>query len=197
MTKKKKNFKKSNKKVTEKSFKEMLNENKPLLFLAMFIIGVLAISGVYTIANYENTNKYATSYLVDTNTIKRDHIVDYNDAINYFSGLTGDYYIYIGYTDNKDVYNLEKQLKKVIKSYSLEDKFYYINITDLKHDTNVVDEVNAYLGYRNAKVSQVPTIVYVNKSNEVRIENIVARDDNSMMSLGDFQKLLDINDVSK
>lgn len=197
MTKKKNVTKKSNKKVMKSNLKDDMEMNKYLFLIAVFIIAILAVSGVYTIINYETSNKYQTSYLVDTNTIKRDNVVDYNNAATYFGGLTGDYYIYISYTNNKNVYNLEKQLRKVIKNYNLEDKFYYINIDSLKNDSNVTDEVNAYLGYRDAKVSQVPTIVYVNKSNVVRIENIIARDDNSMMSLGDFQKLLDINDVSK
>lgn len=203
MTKVKKNAKGKNVKkvVTKKEGKSNLDFSRevsnPLYISGLLIILLCLISGTYTLYKYENVYKYENSYLVTSKTIKQDRVVSYNNAKEYFSGLTGDYYIYIGYNDNKDVYNLEKKLRTVIKNYNLEDKFYYININNLKNDSNVVEEVNAYLGYRDARVSQVPTIIYVNKNNVVKIENIVARDDNNLMTVGDFQKILDINEISK
>ena len=59
-------------------------------------------------------------------------------------------------------------------------------------DSHCVKLVNEYLGYSDVLVSKVPTILYVNEDNIIRIENIITRDDDELITSGDFQKLLDI-----
>ena len=92
---------------------------------------------------------------------------------------------------------MEKDLKKLIKEYKLQDKFYYINIDSIKSSDNKISLVNELLGLYDIKVEKVPTIIYVNKDNKVLRNNIITRKDDSLMEVGDFQKLLDINEISK
>ena len=92
---------------------------------------------------------------------------------------------------------MEKDLKKLIKEYKLQDKFYYINIDSIKSSDNKISLVNELLGLDDIKVEKVPTIIYVNKDNKVLRNNIITRKDDSLMEVGDFQKLLDINEISK
>ena len=92
---------------------------------------------------------------------------------------------------------MEKDLKKLIKEYKLQDKFYYINIDSIKSGDNKISLVNELLGLDDIKVEKVPTIIYVNKDNKVLRNNIITRKDDSLMEVGDFQKLLDINEISK
>ena len=92
---------------------------------------------------------------------------------------------------------MEKDLKKLIKEYKLQDKFYYINIDSIKSSDNKVSLINELLGLDDIKVEKVPTIIYVNKDNKVLRNNIITRKDDSLMEVGDFQKLLDINEISK
>ena len=185
---------KKNKKGTKVDY----NATKKYLYIGgLILILFFLCSGIYTLYNYETYGKYENSYLITNKEIPMNHILNINSASETLKSLNGDYYIYISYTNSKEVYNLEKNLKKLITSYNLKDKFYYLNVNNIYNDPNFKDEINAYLGYRDAKVSSVPTIVYVNKDNVVRIENIITREDNNMMTLGDFQKLLDINEISK
>jgi hypothetical protein len=188
---------KKNKKSVKK-VKKVYEELRDILFKSgLVLIAFFLVVGIYTLVDFERNGKYDNSYLITSKTISRDHIINVNNATDTFKNLNGDYFVYISYTHNTDVYNLEHNLKKIIDEYKLNDKFYYINVNDIKDNVNFKDQINAYLGYRDAKVSKVPTIVYVNSNNDVRIENIITRNDSSMMSAGDFQKLLDINEINK
>lgn len=174
------------------------NDTRKYLYIGgLILIAFFLISGIYTLVNYETNYKFDTSYLVTTKTIKSDKVLNINNAKDTLIKVDGDYFIYVSYSGNSSVYDLEVNLKKVINSYNIGDKLYYLDISSIKNDADVVDKVNAYLGYRDAKVSKVPTIIYVNKNNIVKIENIISREDNNLMTVGDFQKLLDINDFSK
>ena len=174
------------------------NDMKKYLYVSgLILIAFFLISGIYTLVNYELVYKFDNSYLVTTKTIKSDKVLNINNAKDTLSKVNGDYFIYISYNNDSSVYDLEAKLRNVINNYNISDKFYYLDISSIKNDKDIIDKVNAYLGYRDAKVSKVPTIIYVNKDNIVKIENIIARDDNNLMTVGDFQKLLDINDFSK
>ena len=83
---------------------------------------------------------------------------------------------------------MEKDLKKVINKYELNDKFYYLNVSDIKEKKNYIDKINKSLKLEE-EIKQVPTIVYIR---EGKVVDIIERSDDNMMNVGDFQKLLDI-----
>ena len=94
---------------------------------------------------------------------------------------------------NSDVQTLDMGIANLINNYGLKDKFYYINIDSIINKNNKVGIVNNYLGYEDVLITKVPTILYVNSENIIRTENIITRDDDKLITVGDFQKLLDIN----
>ena len=190
------------KKVTEPKKETIVKEEvkvnnitykKYLYLVAMVLLGFILIIGIWDIASFYNYNRLNTSYLVSTNSINSQNQLKLEDASKTFSKLNGNYFIYISYTDNKGIYNLEKKMKNIIKKYNIENRFYYINVNNIKNDSDYINKVNVYLGLRDAKISQIPTIIYVNKSNEIVYNNIITTSNGKRFDIGDFQKLLDTN----
>ena len=72
--------------------------------------------------------------------------------------------------------------------------FYYVNLDSLKDDANKIAAVNELLGLTDVQVTKVPTIIYVTNG-EIKKGNIITRLDDNLFEKGDFQQLLDINDL--
>ena len=161
------------------------------LITAILIIG---FAETYT-SNLKVESNYKSAYLVEEEIIDESHILSLNNAKNVLDSLNGDYFVYVGYTKmyNSEVQILDMGIANLINKYDLKDKFYYLNIDSIINKKNKIALVNKYLGYRDVLISKIPTIVYVNSENIVRIENIITREDDKLMTVGDFQKLLDIN----
>ena len=141
-----------------------------------------------------NERKMSTSYLIETKTISKE-ITSLDLVEEMFSEVPNNYFIYVSYTGNETIYNMEKQLKTIIDTYKLNDTFYYINVTKLKDKTNYIDRLNDALHLNDTKITKVPTIIYV-EDGVVGKDNIVTRKDNQIMEAADFQQLLDIKDFS-
>ena len=91
---------------------------------------------------------------------------------------------------NSEEQRIEKCEKRLDKH---DDQFYYLNVTSIKEKENYIEDINKSLAL-DAKIKQVPTIVYIK---EGKVVDIIERNDDNMMNVGDFQKLLDIYYVTK
>ena len=167
-----------------------------------YLIAVLLVVGsillvLYGFSWYKAYKKhlYSKSYLVKNGIITKE-IKSKTEFDNVLKESGNEYFILISYTDSKETYNLEKDLKKIITKYNIEDYFYYYNITNLKKDKNYLDEINKSLSSFDVTIKNVPTIIYVN-NNTVSKTGVINRDDDNMMDSGDFQKLLDLNQIEK
>lgn len=147
----------------------------------------------FTWYNVIKENKVATSYLVKEKIISNE-IQSLEEASDVFSETPTRYFVYISYTGSEEIYNMEKDLKKVINNYELNDSIYYLNVTSLKEEKNYLDKVNKALNLEDKKVTSVPTVVYFNDG---KVVDIIERNDDNMMNVGDFQKLLDVNNITK
>ena len=139
--------------------------------------------------------KVSTSYLEKYNIIT-NIITDIDEIKDVFAEVPDSYFIYISYTGNEEIYDMEKDLAKIIKRYNLSEDMYYINVTDLKDKKDYINKLNNTLGLKDVIITQVPTIIYF-KDGEVTKGNIISRSDDKLMSSGDFQKLLDKNEIQK
>ena len=181
---------------------ETTTYNKDLLLRVVLIIAytlIIVILLIGFIEPYTNNLKvktdYKPAYLVQQEIIDESHILTLENAKNRLGSLNGDYFVYVGYTKmyNGEVQVLDMGIANLIDKYGLKDKFYYLNIDSIINKKNLIAIVNSYLNYRDVLVNKVPTIIYVNSENIVRPENIITRDDDKLITVGDFQKLLDIN----
>ncbi len=163
--------------------------------LAAVVVVVMILLTLYGFAWYNvlRENRVSTSYLVKEKIISNE-IQSLEEVSDVFSEAPNSYFIYISYTGSEEIYNMEKDLKKVINDYSLNDSVYFLNVTSIKDEKNYIEKINKTLNLEDQKVSSIPTIIYYNEGKAV---DIIERKDNNMMNVGDFQKLLDINRVTK
>jgi len=162
--------------------------------LAVVIVIVVCLLAWYAFAWYNvlQESKVSTSYLIEEKVISNE-INDLNAVESTFLEVPDTYFVYVSYTGSESIYNMEKDLKDVIKEYNLSDIFYYLNVTSIKDEDNYIDLINESLNLEDRKITSVPTILYYKDG---KLVDMISRDDN-IMNVGDFQKLLDVNNVSK
>jgi hypothetical protein len=163
-------------------------------FLAIGLVVAAVLLTLYGFAWYNvlKEGKVAQSYLVKEKVISSE-IQNLDEVEAIFAEVPDEYFIYVSYTGSEEVYNMEKDLKKVINKYELNDQFYYLNVTSIKDNKDYLDSINKSLNL-DENIKQVPTIIYVK---EGKVVDIIERSDDNMMNVGDFQKLLDIFYVTK
>ena len=167
---------------------------KNYVLAAVVVVVIIALT-IYGFAWYDvlKENRVSTSYLVKEKIISQE-IQNLEGVKDAFSEAPETYFIYISYTGSEEVYDLEKNLKDIINGYELNDQIYYLNITSIKDDKDYLKKINDALDLEEGTIKSVPTILYYN---EGKVVDIVERNDDNMMNSGDFQKLLDVNRVTK
>lgn len=163
--------------------------------IAAGLVVVIVLLTWYGFAWYKvaKENKLSTSYLVKEKIITKE-INDLGEAIEVFSEPPSSYFLFISYNGDEEVYNMEKELESLITEYHLNDSIYYLNVTNIKDEDNCIAQINTALSLDDIKVTQIPTVVYFNNGKAV---DVITRNDNNIMNIGDFQKLLDKNKISK
>ena len=163
--------------------------------IAIFIIIIVLFGSWFgfRIYNMSKNAKISKSYLIEQKILKNE-INTIDESIDVLAEAPASYFIFISYTGDEKVYNLEKDLAKIIQDYKLENQIYYLNITEIKDDKNVLEKINSALSLNDKKVAQIPTIIYYKDGIAV---DIIKRQDDNMMNSGDFQKLLDVNKIEK
>ncbi len=163
--------------------------------VAAFIIIAIIFLTWYGFAWYNvfKENKVATSYLVKEKVISNE-IKSLDEVEAVFTEAPTSYYIYVSYTGSEDIYNMEKELRSLIVDYNLNDSIYFLNVTTIKEEENYIEKLNNALKLKEKKITKVPTIIYYKDGKAV---DIITRSDNNIMNVGDFQKLLDVNNVAK
>ena len=176
------------------------NRNERVIPIKNYLISVLIIIGAILLTFYGfewykviKEHKVSTSYLIKEKVISQE-IKDIDEIDSIFSEVPKSYYVYVSYTGDENIYNMEKDLEKIIKDYNLSDKFYYLNITSIKNDKDVIEKINNKLKLSEKKITSIPTIIYYNEGEPVYIIN---KEGSGIMQAGDFQKLLDINNIKK
>ena len=164
-------------------------------FIAAGIVVVIIALTWYAFAWYRvaKENKVSTSYLVKEKIISKE-VTDLEEVTDVFSEVPTSYFVYVSYTGDEDIYNMEKNLKTIINDYSLNDSIYYLNVTSIKDEADCIEQINEALSLTEEKVTSIPTIIYYNNGKAV---DILSRNDDNIINTGDFQKMLDINHIEK
>lgn len=68
--------------------------------------------------------------------------------------------LYIGYTNNKSIYDMENRLLKYIKSNDLIDKFIYVDVTDYKK-SEYLDILKNTFSDKSEEINEVPLLIFV------------------------------------
>ncbi len=176
------------KKVVKVSAKERYINPRNYLYAALILVGGILL--VFLIFNWYNSKKeeqLLVSYLISSNTIESS--IDDLDSISLIKQeAPSSYFIYMSYTKDETIYNFEKDLKKLIDKYKLNDIFYYVDLTKLKENNdNYLNLIKESLGLK--ELSKLPALVYV-KDGEVK--EVLDGVKNTLLKVTDVEQLLDI-----
>lgn len=162
--------------------------------LKKYFIGLCIILAIIFLALYfhkwdtvKEQEKYYNSYLISTNTISLE-MTDIDEINAVLSETPSYYFLYISYTNDEDVYNLETELKPLIDEYHLQNSFYFLNVTDFKDtNTNYKEDIADALDIDANIISQVPIILYFKDGELVSTHGI--------FTASEFQDLLETQDI--
>lgn len=154
-------------------------KNYLYLLIMLFMVVVVTFSIVKIGDSYSN-KKLEKSYLY-----KYVSEVNVDEIKNILTEPSSEMFILVTKTNDVDVYNFEKDIKRVIKTRDLRDNFIYIDYTN----KNNFDSLNKILG---SDISKVPAIIYYKNGEFVTSIDSSER----MLNSGDFEQLLDSYEVN-
>lgn len=158
------------------------------ILIILFII--LLIWYIFAWYNVKKEEKLLVSYLISTNTLnyETDDISEINQILK---ESPNNYFIYISYTKNNKIYNLEKKLKTAIDEYDLKDSFYYVNIDNNLEDKDLTNKLNKM--FNTDKIKGFPCILYFNNN---ELTDIISNKE-KIFDYKKFKNLLDKYDYEK
>ena len=157
-----------------------MRKNKYIRLLTILLITIIATILVCNIyRNYEN-NKLNNSYIA-----KYVTNISINDLSNAIVESGDNTFVYFGVTGDDNFYKMEKELKKSVINYHMEDEFLYVDAN--KMEVSTANE----LFDTDKKIQRFPAIVYLKNGSVLEIL------DSSMHTLNssDFNNLLDTYEV--
>ena len=157
-----------------------MRKNKYIRLLTILLITIIATILVCNIyRNYEN-NKLNNSYIA-----KYVTNISINDLSNAIVESGDNTFVYFGVTGDDNFYKMEKELKKSVINYHMEDEFLYVDSNKMK-----VSTANELFD-TDKKIQRFPAIVYLKNGSVLEIL------DSSMHTLNcsDFNNLLDTYEV--
>lgn len=185
---------KTTKKIIKKS--EELKKVPKVNYIYAFLIlvgSILLTFYIFAWINVRKQEKILNSYLIESNTVTSSLELD-GSFKQVVQDAPSSYFIYVSYRKDEKIYNLEKDLKRVIDKYKINDIFYYVDITDLKeNNSEYLDYVNEKLG---VKLSRVPAIIFV-KDGQILDRNILTGVRDTDLKADDLESLLEVYEFEK
>ena len=143
----------------------------------MILIVVLLTLFIFNLNDKIHNKRLQTSYLDGY-----VNEININEVDNVLSEPSSDLFVLITKTNDESVYKFETNLKKIIKKYDLRDNFIYVVYN------NNLKEINSIFG---SDIKEVPAIIYFKNGEFIKSIDSESR----VLSVGDFQKILDEYEV--
>jgi len=176
-----------------KTKKKIPNKNYLIALLSILAALLLTLYGFEWYKLYQS-ERMAESYLILSNTISKE-IKNLEDLSTVLSEPPNEYFLYISYTNSKDIFRLEKDLAKIINKYNLNEDFYFLNVTDIKENKDFFEKLNNTLNL-SFKIENIPIILYF-RDKEVVLDGIVYTETNQIIQAADFQQLIDKFEITR
>lgn len=154
--------------------------------IIMFIAIILITLYIFKWIEVKQNEKISKSYLIENNLVtnKINTLDELNDFIK---ESPSQLIIYISYTKDNKIYNIEKGFKKLFTKYDLQDIFYIFDISDIKENNkNYIKYLNESL---DINVNGYPVIIYYEDGSIVSYKKI--------SSYKDAEKLFKKYDIEK
>jgi len=135
----------------------MFNQKKKInnyILLVGIILVTIILSLLFTKINFSiQKTRIKTSPLSKiVKTIKYEDL----DKVKF----KDDSLLFIGYTNDEKIYDLEKEIIKIIKENKLEDNFLYMDLSLYKDDQVVLEELNTKLNIISSRINYLPALIY-------------------------------------
>lgn len=152
----------------------------------LYLVIMLVLVVIITFFIFEMNKKYQSRKLESSYLDGYVSEVNVSDLNNILTEPNSEQFILITKTGSEEIYKLETELKKVIKSRDLRDNFIYIDYTDKEND---IKELNKIL---NSDIKTIPAVVYYKDGEYVKTID----SSSNILNSGEFEKLLDEYEVN-
>lgn len=158
-----------------------------MILIGMIILIICASFAFYNVYNIVQENKIQTSPL-STKTVL------YKDLKNAMIDIEADSFLVISYTQDREVYNNEKEIRKFLKSKDLIDNVIYLDVTEEKDEENFIEELNTVLKVKETKleIKKLPAVIYYKNTDATAMYD----SKNSLINKSNFQQLVDVYELA-
>lgn len=168
--------------------KEKINIRKYINYVLLMIAIVLVVLIACKLYNTYKDNRLSESVFT-----KFVGTIQYDDIENATSELATDGFILISYTRSESVRDLEINLKKSIENNNLQSNFYYLDATDLMLEDGYIESLNKKFDLEEKnEIVELPALLYYKDG---KLKTIITSTKERMMSVDDFNKLLDSYEI--
>lgn len=161
-----------------KDNKRVVPKKNYLYLLIMIIMVIFVTFSIVNIGNYYSNKKLEKSYF--DGYINQ---VSLKDLKNVLTEPSSELFILITEVNNEKVYDVEKDIKQVIKNRDIRDNVIYMDYTDKD-----ISKLNKEF---NSNIRSIPAIMYFRNGKFVTSIDSY----NNLLSAGDFEQLLDSYEV--
>lgn len=144
-------------------------------FVAILCVIAIALLFLYFYKWHivKEDEKYLTSYLISSKSINLE-MNELDEIESVLSETPNEYFVYISYTQDEEIYRYEKKLQPIINKYNLQSNFYYLNITDIKQEKNYKEKIAKKLNIDIKSLNEIPVILYFKDG---LLEQVIKNDD--------------------
>lgn len=177
---------------TRKTIKKIIPVSNYLI-AAIIVVWVIIIAYVgFELSRRHQENLYQEGYFIHEKIdIKK---ISLEEAKNVARDSIDATFILFNYRGYKETYQLEHDLLKILQDYHLEQNFYYVDLTDETGTLNCDMTCVINTSMNVDKFKNVPAIAYYGRGSLV---DIAQRDDQKVLEVADFVKLLDMYEFRK
>lgn len=79
--------------------------------------------------------------------------------------------LYVGYTNDKRIYDMEKRLIKYIKNHDIVDKFMYLNVFDSIESKDYISSLKKTFKEVSDDIKTAPMLIYIKNGIAVKVIN--------------------------
>ena len=176
-----------------KTKKNIPRKNYLIALLCVLAALLLTLYGFEWYKLYQS-ERMAESYLISSNTILKE-IKNLEDLNIVLSEPPNEYFLYISYTNSRDIYRLERDLAKIIREYQLKEEFYFLNVTNIKDNQDFFIRLNNALDLP-FEIKSIPIILYF-RDREFVQDGILYSDSNRIIRATDFRTLINKFEITK
>lgn len=133
-------------------------------YFIVIIVSVLTIAtGLYVRAFYINYNKDLVNQ-----SVMKDKVSEVNfNELDYIVSESSNSLLYVGYTGDKNVYNMEKRLLKEIEKKSLSDKVLYLDVSDFLDNNDYLNKLKKQFSNIENQITNAPMFIFIENGKAV------------------------------